>query len=322
MIRVRTARNGIVFVVLEAPEILNMTGSYQFPEFQVIPQVDRASFRVGGMERLGYEFGSNGARPFLYPLLSSSGALLTRLGHPDPVGHGHHKSIWFGHGSVDGVNFWEERPNTDIRIRHRRVRSYEDGQDRATFAAELDWWAHGRSILHQDLTVTIQATGEDGLAIDLRSRFSSPHGSPVALGKTDRGFLGFQVAKTMSEQFGGGRLTNANGARGEKAVMGKRSRWVDYSGPSAPARIDGICFMDHPSNFGHPTPWHACADGWVGASFNRETPHGVALDHPLILGYRLFVHSGAPDPTVLDRVWQQFASESNGGLSRATDRLV
>ncbi len=170
--------------------------------------------------------------------------------------------------------------------------------------------------------MTIQASGHDGLAIDLHSRFDSPHGGPVALGKTDFGFLGLQVARTMSERFGGGRLTNASGARGERAVMGKRSRWVDYSGPSAPGRIDGICFMDHPSNDGHPTPWHACADGWVGASFNRESPHGVALDHPLILGYRLFVHSGAADPAVLDRVWQQFASEPNCRPSRAAKQIV
>ncbi len=74
VIRVRTARDGDCVDGFWSRRRSFMTGSFQFPRFQVIPQVDRASFRVDGMERLGYEFGTAGARPFLYPLLSSSGA--------------------------------------------------------------------------------------------------------------------------------------------------------------------------------------------------------------------------------------------------------
>ena len=121
-----------------------MTGSYKFPRVQVIPQIGRASLGIDGVERVGYEFGEGSARPFLFPLIGPSGNVLTRLGHPNPIGHEHHKSIWFGHASVGGINFWEERPNTDIRIRHRSVRLYQDGEDWGGLVADLDWWAHGR----------------------------------------------------------------------------------------------------------------------------------------------------------------------------------
>jgi hypothetical protein len=285
-----------------------MTGSFRFPRVQVIPGIGRASLGIDGIERAGYEFGEGASRPFLFPLVGPSGAALTRLGHPDPIGHEHHKSIWFGHGSVGGINFWEERPNTDIRIRHRLVRLYQDGGTWGGLVTELDWWAHGRSVLHQELTIVIEPCSYNGYTLDLQSRFDSPDGKPVELGRTNFGFLGVRVAKTMSEQFGGGRLTDARGASGEAAIMGNASRWVDYSGPSAPGKIEGICVMDHPSNPNHPTHWHVRGDGWMGVSFNRESAYGVAQDHSLSLRYRLLVHSGHADTDVLNRAWDAFAA--------------
>jgi hypothetical protein len=284
-----------------------MTGSFAFPRVQVIPQVGRASLAIDGVERVGYEFGDRAARPFLFPLIGPSGARLTRLGHPNPIGHEHHKSIWFGHASVGGVNFWEERPNTDIRIRQRSIRLYQDGADWGGLVADLDSWAHGRAVLRQELTIVIAPASGGRFIVDLQSRFDSPDGNPVELGKTNFGFLGVRVAKTMSEQFGGGRLTDANGSHGEQAVFGKPARWVDYSGPSAPGTVEGICVMDHPANPHHPTPWHVRGDGWIGASFNRESPHGVARDHSLSLRYRLLVHSGPAEPEILNSAWELYA---------------
>jgi hypothetical protein len=284
-----------------------MTGSYVFPRVQVIPQVERAGWRIDGVERVAYDFGSSSARPFLFPLIGPSGALLTRMGHPDPIGHEHHKSVWFGHQSVAGLNFWEERSNTDIRIRQRRVRLYHDGHDWGGLVADLDWWGKGKTILRQELTIVIEPAERGGFALDLQSRFEPPDGAPVELGQTDFGFLGVRVAKTISEEFGGGRLTADGGARGAAAILGKPVRWVDYSGPSAPGKIEGICYMDHPSNPNHPARWHVRRDGWMVASFNRDSPHGVAEGHPLDLRYRLLVHSGPADGDSLDAAWQAFA---------------
>ena len=80
-----------------------------FPTVQALPEIDRASLRIDGVERVGYEFGSGTTRPFLFPIIGPSGRGLTRMGHPNPVGHEHHKSAWFGHEKVAGVNFWADR---------------------------------------------------------------------------------------------------------------------------------------------------------------------------------------------------------------------
>ena len=268
-----------------------------FPRVQVIPQIGRASLCIDGVERVGYEFGEGASRPFLFPLIGPSGAGLTRLGHPNPIGHEHHKSIWFGHASVGGINFWEERPNTDIRIRHRRVRLYQDGADWGGLVADLDWWAHGRSVLRQELTIVIEPRPDQRIRVDLQSRFESPDGNPVELGQDQLrvpGCPGRQDDVGTVRRRAIDRRERARAVRA--AIFGKASRWVDYSGPSAPGKVEGICVMDHPSNPHHPTPWHVRGDGWIGASFNRESPHGVARDHALSLRYRLLVHSGSGGP--------------------------
>jgi Methane oxygenase PmoA len=285
-----------------------MTGSRAFPRVQAIPAVGRASLRVDGLERAGYEFAEAGTRPYVFPLIGPSGASLTRMGHPNPIGHEHHKSVWFGHQSVAGINFWEDRPSTDVQIRHRCVRLYHDGDQWGGLVADLDWWAHGRSHLHHELILAIEPMSDGGYALDLQSRLDSSGGIPVDLGKTNFGFLGVRVAKTMSEQFGGGRVMSAQGSAGESALYGEPSTWVDYCGPSAAGRVEGICFMDHPANPGHPVRWHVRADGWMGASFNRDSRYGVARDHPLLLRYRLLVHPGQRSHGDLTRDWEVFAA--------------
>jgi hypothetical protein len=284
-----------------------MTGSYEFPRFQVIPQVGRASLCWGGVERVAYEYGPGCARPFLFPLVGASGAYLTRMGHPDPVRDSHQKSVWFGHENVAGINFWDDRPGTDIRIRHRRARLYHDACDCGGLMAELDWWAHGKAVLLQELTIAIEPFRDGGFALDLQSRLDSPDGAPIELGPSGSGLVGVQVAKTLSEEFGGGRLMAADGSRGADRIMGKPARWVDYTGPSAPGVVEGICFMDHPSNPNHPARWHVGRAGLMSPSFNPESPYGVARGHSLELRYRLLVHAGRLERDDLERAWAEFA---------------
>ncbi len=142
----------------------------------------------------------------------------------------------------------------------------------------------------------------------------------MPLAKTNFGFLGVRVAKTISEQFGGGRLTAADGSTGEPAIFGKAHRWVDYSGPAAPDQVDGICYMDHPDNPRHPTHWHVRKDGWMEAAFNLAGPYGLATDHPLDLRYRLLIHRGPADRDALDQAWTKFAKTPAYSIAPAKRR--
>src|SRR5262245_55710815 len=105
---------------------------------QILPLPDfQVSFVVEGRQRLRWHFGPNYPRPFFYPLIGATGASLTRMGHPGAPNHDHHRSIWFGHAKVVGVDFWSD--NSPARIRQRQWLCYEDGDEEAVMAVQLDW---------------------------------------------------------------------------------------------------------------------------------------------------------------------------------------
>lgn len=282
-----------------------MTGAFVFPRVQAIPEVDRIGLQIDGVERAAYHFGQGTNAPFLFPIVGPSGSLLTRLGAPRPEGRGPERSIWIGHANLEGTDFWTEQTGTDVKVRHRGILRYRDGSS-GGMTIKLDWWAKGRAVLNQILELDMTPTKDRGFMLDVLSRFEST-GSPVELGQTELGFLGVRVAATMSEAFGGGRAVCSEGRSGAAKINGTSSRWVDYSGPSAPNVVEGICILDHPANPNHPTSWNVQADGLICAAFNATSPYGVAKDHPLDLRYRLLIHSGAANPSSFDKSWDDFA---------------
>src|SRR5688572_19845493 len=106
------------------------TSTMPLPRFTLLPLPDhQVSFQVGGMERLRWHHGPQYPRPFFYPLVGpASGRSLTRMGHPGAPDHDHHRSIWFAHNKVTGVDFWADNKT---RIVQRQWLAYEDGNDEA-----------------------------------------------------------------------------------------------------------------------------------------------------------------------------------------------
>lgn len=297
------------------------SGTLEFPRVQVLPGPDDIRFLLDGREAAVYRTGTGLPKPFVHPLRGPSGAELTRYGHPNPQSdHDHHRSIWFGHQFVRQIiktpagqppkewNFWAEPgPNNDVHIRHTKTLALQDGSDFAAAVVEAVWWAGGQGLLKQTTTYAFVPIDSTCHALDVQFEMTSLGGQVIELGKSNFGLLGVRVAKTISEQFGGGRLLNSEGGVGEPAIFGKPARWVDYSGATGPGRIEGICYMDHPSNPRHPTAWHVRRDGWMIASITLADAWTLADGHPLKLRYRLLAHSEYAQPQRLEHAWKSFA---------------
>jgi len=277
------------------------------PRCQVAPQADhQASFTVDGIERLRWHFGPNYPRPFFYPLVGPSGAILTRMGHPGAPDHDHHRSIWFAHEKVLGINFWTD--NTPARVKQKQWLAYQDGDDEAIMAVRLGWYdGHDpRELLTQELIAAVRPLAEDETLVELQSTFT-PVAESLELGQTNFGFLAVRVAKSISKHFGGGELRSSEGATGEPEIFGKPARWVDYSGPiRADANLEGITYFDHANNPGYPARWHVREDGWMGASFNRTTSYVIRRNQPLVLRHLLHAHRGVVNPERADEIAKLF----------------
>ncbi len=77
------------------------------PRCQIIPLAShQVSFQIDDREVLRWHAGTDYPRPFFFPVIGPSGAMLTRMGHPGAPDHDHHQSIWFAHQKVMGIDFW------------------------------------------------------------------------------------------------------------------------------------------------------------------------------------------------------------------------
>ena len=295
-------------LALAGPARTGPTAKEVFPRVQVVPMPDdQASFQADGLERLRYYYPARFNRPYWFPLIGPAGRPLTRIAHPhDPNGHSHHKSIWVAHEKVNGRSFWSDRAET--RIVHDRSISYEDGTDSATMVVQNRWLDEtGRRLLTEIRSARLIPLAEGEVAMDIGLTLQATDG-PVTFGATPFGFLGARVAKTMGVHDGGGVLRNSEGAVGEEAVIWKRARWVDYSGPIAPGVENGLTLMDHPANPRHPSYFHVRSDGWMGASFCYETTATLAAGEELSLRYRLYGHRGGMSAERIEEAWKRFAA--------------
>ncbi|HUF62086.1 MAG TPA: PmoA family protein [Verrucomicrobiales bacterium] len=268
---------------------------YRFPRCRLTPEPEhQTAFELAGKATARWHFGPQYPRPFFFPFAGPCGASLTRLGHPGAPDHDHHRSIWFGHHDVAGVDFWSE--NTEGRIRQKHWLCYEDGEAQCVMAVRLGWFAGEpvRELMEQTLVAVARPREAGEHTLELQSTFR-PVAGPALLGRTNFGFLAVRVAKSISEFFGDGRLTDSEGRSTEADIFGKRACWVDYSGPVADGVVEGVTYFDHPQNPGAPTHWHVREDGWMGASFCMKEGWSLEPEQPLKLRYLLHAHSGRMD---------------------------
>lgn len=280
----------------------------RLPRCQVIPLPDhQSSFLVDGVERVRWHFGPSYPRPFFYPFLGPSGTSLTRMGHPGAPDHDHHRSIWFAHAKVLGIDFWSD--TTAARIRQKMWLSCQDSDDEAAMAMLLGWYdGHDpKELLEQQLVAAVRPGPDGETFLELQATFR-PTAETLEFGQTNFGFLAVRVAKNLATHFGGGALTSSEGATGEPAIFGKPARWMDYSGPVPKDGIEGITYFDHPANPGHPAHWHVRADGWMGASACMKGPVTITCKQPLVLRYLLHAHRGGADNQRSTKVAADFAS--------------
>ncbi|MDG1894133.1 MAG: PmoA family protein [Fuerstiella sp.] len=282
---------------------------------EVLPLLDhQVSFSIDGVEKLRWHFGDQYPRPFFYPFNGPSGVSLTRMGHPGAQNHDHHRSVWFAHHKLNGVDFWSD--NTRARVRQKHWYRYRDGSEEAVMASLLGWFDEGgKEVMEQDVIAALRPMDAGEHALELQITMRPPQGvDTVMLGKTNFGLLAVRVSKTLSEYFGGGQLSNSEGVAGEPGIFGKRARWMDYSGPvvvgTGEARhlvCEGITYFDHPDNPRYPTYWHVREDGWMGASFGMQEEWRIDRQNPLVLRYLLHAHSGEYDHDKAEDVQQRFA---------------
>jgi Methane oxygenase PmoA len=283
--------------------------------------------------------GANLNRPYLYPLRSASGKIVTRSFPAGQVpgettDHPHHAGLFYGHGDVNGYNYWaiqnvptapSKLDATMGRIVLDRVLSVKSGKESGTIDAVFTWLKpDGQPLLTETRKMTFYAH-PDLRIVDVDFDFAAI--DKVVFRDTKEGTFALRVATPLEEPplkpradgtsgpVRTGKLMNANGGEREAGVWGKRSPWVDYSGELDGEKV-GILMMDHPGNPRHPTYWHSRGYGLhsinpfgVSDFLNDKSQNGsltLAPGEHVRFRYRVVVHQGA-SRTRCDELYKEFA---------------
>jgi Family of unknown function (DUF6807) len=311
------------------------TAASSFAAVDVKTLEDRVRIEIDG--KLFTEYCMTGApHVYYWPVIGPGGVKMTRS-YPmaDPPGeehdHLHHRSFWFAHGLVNGVDFWTEassskgKPKNPFgRIEHDKVLEAKGGADAGIFKSSQKWIAPDNSIpVTSTQTLKVYSQPDNERLFDLEVTMTAGDKDAV-FGDTKEGTFAIRIAESMrlkrpkSMPPGEGKILNSEGDA-DGAAWGKRAKWVDMSGP-VDGKILGIAFMDHPKNPRHPARWHARDYGLFAANpfcekdMDKNQPSGAG-DFTLKAGqsitfrYRLLIHEGDAAAAKITERYQSFTQD-------------
>ncbi len=276
---------------------------------------------IAGKPVTRFYCGEEWDKPFLYPLRTVSGKVISR-GWPleqrdgDSTDHVWHRGIWWGHGLINGQDFWRELGrDKSSRLVAKTKPGMEVSRGIAEVTADLSMVTpKGETLGSVREQFTIRDSAQLRL-IDAEIAVLADHGQALTFGDTDDGGFAFRLSEAFREDRSA-LLINSEGQRGTKAIWGKPAKWTDYSA-EVEGQPCGVAMFDHPSNLRHPTRWHArgyslnAANPFGLKSFTgdsaKDGSHTVAEGGKITFTYRVVIHEGNLEPGAIDRLYREWA---------------
>ncbi len=331
----------VILVPLFVTAALHSEESVEFKR-----QGDHIEVLIEGKPFTTYYFGTDSPKPYLHPLRSAQGTVVTR-GWPmvkdipgESHDHPHHRAMFFAHGDINGVDFWGEgEPSRTSQTAHGQFYSSEELPKGRTVFRKLDRAADGAiraefdlvgpdgKVMGEETQEYVFSGDQSTRVIDCAFTLSATHGM-LKMGDTKEGTFAIRVVKALEAP--AGHMLNSEGKVGEKQIWGKRADWVDYSGTVAGEKL-GIAIFDNPGNIKHPTYWHAREYGLFAVNpfgehdfYNDPKRDGsvtIAAGQSLTLRYRVLIHHGdAGDAKVADKYEEYAQHTAPHGMPRPKPR--
>jgi hypothetical protein len=296
---------------------------------------DRVRVEIGGQLFTEYIF-KGAYRPYCYPVLAPDGTPLTRdfpmkQTAGEDQDHPHHRSLWFAHSNVNGVDFWNQdnagSPRPKGKIVHDALLETTSGAV-GVIRARDQWLAPDGKLFCTDNTTIRFGTSGNDRTIDFEMTLRAPADAPVLLNDDKDGVLALRLATwlnlprtpaTTRRYTGGvGKLVTAKGDR-DQAAWGKRAAWADFHAVHN-GKTYGVAIFDHPQNLRHPTWWLARVYGLFAANplghhdFEPRTTavnaglHTIPAGGSLTFRYRVLVHGGDEKEAKLAERFEDYAA--------------
>ncbi len=312
----------------------------------------RVDVTIDGKPFTSYIYPDSIKKPVLYPLRTASGTFVTRGFPLDPrpgerVDHPHHVGLWFNHGDVNGLDFWN---NSDAipaarapkmgTIRHSKVLEVKNGADRGELAVAMDWLQPDGTALLREQTRFVFSSGPNVRRIDRLTTLTAVD-KRVVFKDNKEGMIGLRVARALEQPADKpeiftdasgqatkvavldnagvtGQYLSSEGLKGD-AVWGTRGRWCLLTGKIEAEPI-GIAILDHPTNPNAPTYWHARGYGLFAANplgrkvFKSDQEELVLTLEPgesVTYRFRVVIRNDATSADDIEREYRAFAAATS-----------
>jgi hypothetical protein len=302
---------------------------------------------INGSFFTSYQYPENIEKPFLFPVIAPDGTVITR-GFPieprkgERVDHPHHIGIWFNHGNVNGLDFWNnssaipaEKKDNYGHITHQKIVKAESGK-KGVLEVVMNWDDNKGNTLLTENTTYIFSGDKNSYTADHITTLTAANGS-VTIGESKEGLFAIRVdrafempsnesliftddkgnpttVKATDNKGVTGMYTSSKGLKGD-AVWGTRNDWVILSGVKNNVTISFGIF-DNPKNPGYPAYAHARGYGLFSINNlgqNAYDPKQEKVTYKLEKGesmtfyHRFYVQSGSElKPEHANQIFKDF----------------
>ena len=288
---------------------------------------------INGTLFTSYQYPLSLEKPFLSPVYAPNGLVITR-GFPleprkgERVDHPHHIGIWFNHGNVNGLDFWNnssaipaDKKDSYGHIRVKEIVKTTSGK-KGVLGVVSEWKDSKGNTLLVENTEYVFSGDKSSRTIDHISTLTAANG-PVTITDNKEGLFAIRVDRAFempsneslifTDEKGNpttvkatdntgvtGMYTSSQGLKGD-AVWGTRNKWVLLSGTKDNTLVTFGIF-DHPDNPGYPAYAHARGYGLFSVNNLGENAYDPKQEkvvyklekgESLTLRHRFYVQSGA-----------------------------
>jgi hypothetical protein len=299
-----------------------------------------------------YNYPADIEKPFLFPVNSPDGSTLTR-GFPieprggERVDHPHHIGLWFNHGNVNGLDFWNNssdipaaKKDTYGHIVHKGIIKTSDGSN-GILEVALEWQDNKGNVVITENTRYVFSGTETSRTIDHISVLKAVN-EAVIFDDSKEGMFAIRVDRAFempsdesliftdsqgnpttvkkTDNIGvTGMYFSSNGLKGD-LVWGTRNDWVILQGRKNNAVIS-MAMFDNPANPGYPAYAHARGYGLFSINNFGQRSYDPKMEarsfklekgESVTLYHRFYVQSGKELTTEeAIRIFEDFSKKYN-----------
>ena len=242
---------------------------------------------------------------YIHPLYGLEGEMLTR-DWPDG-GHPHHRGIFWAwpeveyrkeRGDIYALQRVFARPTGNIE--------YTSGPVYAEIDAENLWmWEDTEPIVNEHTVIRVYRSTANSRIIDLTLKLLALKDSVTIATRFTNSYGGLNLRMQTPEKQDISYFTDEANSEPLRA-------WSDFNGIfEGNKSASGLMVLQHRDNPEYPGSWREYPDlAWVQPTFpTPETRYFLSKEAPVILRYRLIIHTGAkPTKNILEENWDVYNS--------------